>query len=113
MLSAIRGLSVVLDGLKHRTPGQDGTGLHPPTVGIETDFWIITSRLNCSTSGRWQSSSVPRRRDGRSPNEGNKLTAGELMQTIDIEDDPRELQILTGLPEETYVTIQRGESPHG
>ena len=113
MLSAIRGLSVVLDGLKHRTPGQDGTGLHPPTVGIETDFRVITSRLNCSTSGRWQSSSVPRRRDGRSPNEGNKLTAGELMQTIDIEDDPREFQIPTGLPEETYVTIQRGESPHG
>jgi hypothetical protein len=54
-----------------------------------------------------------RRRDGRSPNEGNKLTAGELMQTIDIEDDQRELQIPTGLPEETYVTIQRGESPHG
>jgi hypothetical protein len=35
------------------------------------------------------------------------------MQTIDIEDDQRELQIPTGLPEETYVTIQRGESPHG
>ena len=112
MLSAIRGLSVVLDGLKHRTPGQDGTGLHPPTVGIETDFWIITSRLNCSTSGRWQSSSVPRRRGagtGEALSGGNQLTAGELMSTIDIEDDLCELQIPTGLPEETYVTTQRGD----
>ena len=40
---------------------------------------------------------------------GNQLTAGELMSTIDIEDDPRELQIPTGLPEETYVTTQRGD----
>ena len=33
------------------------------------------------------------------------------MQVIDIKGDPRELQIPTGLPEETYVTIQRGDYP--
>ena len=33
------------------------------------------------------------------------------MQVIDIKGDPRELQIPTRLPEETYVTTQKGDYP--
>ena len=48
---------------------------------------------------------------GKALSEGNQLTAGELMQVIDIKGDPRELQIPTRLPEETHVTIQKGDYP--
>ena len=48
---------------------------------------------------------------GKALSEGNQLTAGELMQVIDIKGDPRELQIPTRLPEETYVTTQKGDYP--
>ena len=72
------------------------------TSRLTYNIWTVETILGAEGTGTGT---------GKALSEGNQLTAGELMQVIDIKGDPRELQIPTGLPEETYVTIQRGDYP--
>ena len=74
------------------------------TSRLTYNIWTVETILGAEGTGTGTGT-------GEALSEGNQLTAGELMQVIDIKGDPRELQIPTGLPEETYVTIQRGDYP--
>ena len=74
------------------------------TSRLSYNIWTVETILGAEGTGTGTGTE-------KALSEGNQLTAGELMQVIDIKGDPRELQIPTGLPEETYVTIQRGDYP--